>query len=202
MARDAKDDAAQRRSMVRMDDQLEVSHRPVPDFEVETLSQQIITRGGIGGAMGSVSSIAAAAGRSIDPNAPTWKAISLLDQKLDVLISMLRTQMRAKVEATEFYTAQVNISGSGIRFPSQQLYSKGSTLWIAMVFTGAAPSFRVDAVARVERLSSSVKSRGEKTPSVEVGARFTAINEQDSEQILRYVFQKQREMLRARSRDA
>ena len=72
-----------------------------------------------------------------------------------------------------------------------------------MVFTGAAPSFRVDAVARVERLSSSVKrGGGDKAPSVEVGARFTAINEQDSEQILRYVFQKQREMLRARSRDA
>ena len=201
MAKDAKGDA-QRRSMVRMDDSLEISHRPVADFEIETLGRQIVTRSGAGGAMGSVNSIIQAAGRSIDPNAPTWKAIALLDQKLDVLISMLRTQMRSKVEATDFYPAQVNISGSGIRFPSQQLYSKGSTLWIAMVFTGAAPSFRVDAVARVERLSSSVKSRGEKTPSVEVGARFTAINEQDSEQILRYVFQKQREMLRARSRDA
>ena len=201
MARDAKEDAAQRRSMVRMDDQLEVSHRPVPDYELETLSNQIITRGGVGGAMGSVNSIVQAAGRSIDPNAPTWKAIALLDQKLDVLISMLRTQMRSKVEATDFYPAQVNISGSGIRFPSQQLYSKGSTLWIAMVCPGAAPSFRVDAVARVERLSSSVKSRGDKTPSVEVGARFVAINDQDSEQILRYVFQKQREILRARNRD-
>lgn len=198
----AKEDAAQRRSMVRMDDQLEISHRPVPDYELESLSTQIITRGGGGGAMGSVNSIVQAAGRSIDPNAPTWKAIALLDQKLDHLISMLQSQMRARVEATDFHKAQVNISGSGIRFPSQQLYSKGSHLWIGMVFIGAAPSFRVDAVGRVERLSSAVKSRGEKTPSVEVGARFVAINDQDSEQILRYVFQKQREMLRARSRDA
>ncbi|MBI3025880.1 MAG: PilZ domain-containing protein [Candidatus Tectomicrobia bacterium] len=200
MAKDA--DAAQRRSMVRMDDQLEISHRPVPDFELEGLSRQIITRSGAGGATGTVTSILQAAGRSVDPNSPTWKAISLLDQKLDFLISMAQAQMRANVEATEFYRAQVNISGSGIRFPSQQLYSKGSHLWIGMVFIGAAPSFRVDAVGRVERLSSAVKSRGEKTPSVEVGARFVAINEQDSEQILRYVFQKQREMLRARSRDA
>jgi len=199
----AKEDAAQRRSMVRMDDQLEISHRPLPDYELESLSTQIITRGGGGGAMGSVNSIVQAAGRSIDPNAPTWKAIALLDQKLDHLISMLQSQMRARVEATDFHKAQVNISGSGIRFPSQQLYSKGSHLWIGMVFVGAAPSFRVDAVARVERLSSSVKrGAGDKAPSVEVGARFTAINEQDSEQILRYVFQKQREMLRARSRDA
>ncbi|MBI1725140.1 MAG: PilZ domain-containing protein [Candidatus Tectomicrobia bacterium] len=200
MAKDA--DAAQRRSMVRMDDQLEISHRPVPDFELEGLSRQIITRSGAGGATGTVTSILQAAGRSVDPNSPTWKAISLLDQKLDFLISMAQAQMRANVEATEFYRAQVNISGSGIRFPSQQLYSKGSHLWIGMVFIGAAPSFRVDAVGRVERLSSAVKSRGEKTPSVEVGARFVAINDQDSEQILRYVFQKQREMLRARSRDA
>ncbi|MBI4250972.1 MAG: PilZ domain-containing protein [Candidatus Tectomicrobia bacterium] len=200
MAKDA--DAAQRRSMVRMDDQLEISHRPVPDFELEGLSRQIITRSGAGGATGTVTAILQAAGRSVDPNSPTWKAISLLDQKLDFLISMAQAQMRANVEATEFYRAQVNISGSGIRFPSQQLYSKGSHLWIGMVFIGAAPSFRVDAVGRVERLSSAVKSRGEKTPSVEVGARFVAINDQDSEQILRYVFQKQREMLRARSRDA
>lgn len=200
MAKDA--DAAQRRSMVRMDDQLEISHRPVPDFELEGLSRQIITRSGAGGATGTVGSIVQAAGRSVDPNSPTWKAITLLDQKLDFLISMAQAQMRANVEATEFYRAQVNISGSGIRFPSQQLYSKGSHLWVGMVFIGAAPSFRVDAVGRVERLSSSVKSRGEKTPSVEVGARFVAINDQDSEQILRYVFQKQREMLRARSRDA
>jgi hypothetical protein len=200
MAKDA--DAAQRRSMVRMDDQLEISHRPVPDFELEGLSRQIITRSGGGGATGTVASILQAAGRSVDPNSPTWRAISLLDQKLDFLISMAQTQMRASAEATEFYRAQVNISGSGIRFPSQQLYSKGSHLWIAMVFIGAAPSFRVDAVGRVERLASAVKSRGEKTPSVEVGARFIAINDQDSEQILRYVFQKQREILRARSRDA
>lgn len=200
MAKDA--DAAQRRSMVRMDDQLEISHRPVPDFELEGISRQIITRSGAGGATGTVTAILQAAGRSVDPNSPTWKAISLLDQKLDFLISMAQAQMRANVEATEFYRAQVNISGSGIRFPSQQLYSKGSHLWIGMVFIGAAPSFRVDAVGRVERLSSAVKSRGEKTPSVEVGARFVAINEQDSEQILRYVFQKQRELLRARSREA
>lgn len=200
MARDAKDEA-QRRNMVRMDDMIEVSHRPVADFELETLSRQIITRSGGGGAMGSVASIAAAAGRAIDPNAPTWKAIALLDQKLDYLIAMLQSQMRAKSEQTDFYRAQVNISGSGIRFPSQHLYSKGSHLWVAMVFTAAAPSFRVDAVAKVERLSSSVKSRGG-GPSVEVGAHFVAINEQDSEQILRYVFQKQRELLRSRNREA
>ncbi|MBI3025042.1 MAG: hypothetical protein HYY66_05090, partial [Candidatus Tectomicrobia bacterium] len=114
MAKDA--DAAQRRSMVRMDDQLEISHRPVPDFELEGISRQIITRSGAGGATGTVTAILQAAGRSVDPNSPTWKAISLLDQKLDFLISMAQAQMRANVEATEFYRAQVNISGSGIRF--------------------------------------------------------------------------------------
>ena len=139
-----------------MDDSLESSHRPGADFEIETLGRQIVPRAGAGGTMGSVTSIIQAAGRSIDPNAPPWKAIALLDQKLDYLVSMLQSLTRAKVEQTDFYKALVNISGSGIRFPSKQLYSKGSHLWIAMVFTGAAPTFRVDAVAKVERLSSSV----------------------------------------------
>ncbi len=190
----------QRRSMVRMDDVIEISHRPVADQEIESFGHQIITRSASQSALESVANIIQAAGKAIDPNAPTWRAISLLDKKLDYLISLLLSQAPAKTEEAEFYRAEVNISGSGIRFPSQHLYKKGAHLWIAMIIP-ASPSFRVEAIGRVERLSSSIKRR-DKAPSAEVGARFVAINPQDSEEILRYIFQKQREMLRAKQRDA
>ena len=188
----------QRREMVRVDDILEISHRAITDADIERLSGDILGRTGQGG-MESVATILQSAGRTVDPDSPTWRAIGLLDKKLDLVISLLQSDNRS--QETEFVRCGVNVSGSGIRFPSQQIYEKGDHLWIAMIFP-SSPVLRVEAVALVGRAQKSGKFL-ERLPGsvVDISSKFLAINPSDKEEILRYTFQRQRELLRAKRGD-
>ncbi len=188
----------QRREMVRVDDILEISHKAITDAEKERLSGDILGRTGQGG-MESVATIIQSAGRTVDPDSPTWRAIGLLDKKLDLVISLLQSDNRS--QEVEFVRCGVNVSGSGIRFPSQQIYEKGDHLWIAMIFP-SSPVLRVEAVALVGRAQKSGKFL-ERLPGsvVDISSKFLAINASDKEEILRYTFQRQRELLRAKRGD-
>ncbi len=189
----------QRREMVRVDDFLEISHRKISPAESETLSREITDRSSGQSGLDSVSSVIRSAGRTVDPDSPTWRAIALLDQKLDYLISLLQTDNHS--HDADFIRCGVNVSGSGIRFPSQQMYEKGDLLWIAILFP-ISPPLRVEAVAQVARAAKSAKLE-EKLPGaiLDVSSKFIAINPHDKEEILRYTFQRQREVLRARRDD-
>ncbi len=191
--------AVQRREMVRVDDILEISHRKISPAESDSLSREIIESSAGNSGLGTVSSVIRSAGRTVDPDSPTWRAIALLDQKLDYLINLLESDTRS--QDAEFIRCGVNISGSGIRFPSQQVYSKGDLFWIAMLFP-SSPPLRVEAVAQVIKSAKSAKLE-EKLPGaiLDVSSKFIAINPQDKEEILRYTFQRQREILRARRDD-
>ena len=188
----------QRREMVRVDDILEISHKAITDAEKERLSGDILGRTGQGG-MESVATILQSAGRTVDPDSPTWRAIGLLDKKLDLVISLLQSDNRS--QEAEFVRCGVNVSGSGIRFPSQQIYEKGDHLWIAMIFP-SSPVLRVEAVALVGRAQKSGKFL-ERLPGsiVDISSKFIAINPSDKEEVLRYTFQRQRELLRAKRGD-
>ncbi|MBT3433145.1 MAG: hypothetical protein HN435_04455, partial [Nitrospinaceae bacterium] len=139
---------AQRREMVRVDDILEISHRVLTSAEKDSLSEEI-TGTSTGAGLDTVSAILQSAGRTVDPESPTWRAISLLDRKLDMIISLLQKNEHASQE-TEYVRSGVNVSGSGIRFPSQQEYKKGDFLWIAMIFP-SSPPMRVEAIAEIGR---------------------------------------------------
>lgn len=186
----------QRREMVRVDDILEISHRRISPAESESLGREIVNRSQGHGGMESVANVIRSAGRSVDPDSPTWRAIALLDQKLDYLIALLQKDTHTR--DADFIRCGVNLSGSGIRFPSQQKYSKGDILWIAMMIP-TSPPLRVEAIAQVARAAQSSKLE-EKLPGaiVDVSSRFISINLQDKEEILRYTFQRQRKILRAR----
>jgi hypothetical protein len=122
----------------------------------------------------------------VNLESPTWRAISLLDGKLDLLIPLLQKNEHASQE-TEFVRSDVNVSGSGIRFPSQQVYKKRYFLWIAMIFPSSPPyagrGHRRDWPDRnspnfLSRLPSSV---------IDVSSKFVENNDQDKEHILRYI---------------
>ncbi|MBT3350593.1 MAG: hypothetical protein HOC91_03005 [Nitrospinaceae bacterium] len=190
---------AQRREMVRVDDILEISHRVLTSAEKDSLSEEI-TGTSTGAGLDTVSAILQSAGRTVDPESPTWRAISLLDRKLDMIISLLQKNEHASQE-TEYVRSGVNVSGSGIRFPSQQEYKKGDFLWIAMIFP-SSPPMRVEAIAEIGRTGTS-KNYLDRLPGsiIDVSSKFVAINAQDKEHILRYTFQRQRELLRAKRND-
>jgi c-di-GMP-binding flagellar brake protein YcgR len=81
------------------------------------------------------------------------------------------------------------------------MYSKGDLFWVAMLFP-TSPTLRVEAVAQVVKAAKPVK-RGEKLSGaiVDISSKFIGFNPQDKEEILRYTFQRQREILRARRDD-
>ncbi len=195
----ARSSGVQRREMVRVDDILEISHRKISPAESESLSREIVDSSAGQSGLDSVSSVIRSAGRTVDPDSPTWRAIALLDKKLDYLITLLESDTRS--QDADFIRCGVNVSGSGIRFPSQQMYQKGDLLWIAILFPGS-PTLRVEAVAQVARAAKSAKLE-DKLPGaiIDVSSKFVAINPQDKEEILRYTFQRQREILRARRDD-
>ena len=184
--------AKQRRGLVRVDDVIEISHRPITQAEFQSLSRDIESRSASQGVFESVDSLLEAAGRSVDPNSPTWKAISLLDKKLDFIISIVQEQTRVK--DTEYERAEVNLSGSGIRFASRQLYRKGDLLWLGFVLPTTPPT-QMEAIGEVARIGASVQRRTE-TPTVTLSVNFVSINAKDSEEVLKYCFQRQREILR------
>jgi hypothetical protein len=103
--------------MVRVDDILEIGHRKISPAESESLSREIVENSAGNSGLGTVSSVIRSAGRTVDPDSPTWRAIALLDKKLDYLINLLESDTRS--QDADFIRCGVNISGSGIRFPSQ-----------------------------------------------------------------------------------
>lgn len=185
----------QRREMVRVDDVLEISHRKITEDESEWLGREIMESSDDETGLGSVSAVIRSAGRTVDPDSPTWRAIALLDKKLDFMISLLQTDTRT--QEAEFIRCGLNISGSGIRFPSQQIYEKGDLLWIAMMVP-TLPTLRVEAVAQVARVNKSAKLE-DKLPGaiMDVSSKFVSINPTHKEEILRYIFKRQREILRS-----
>ena len=61
---------------------------------------------------------------------------------------------------------------------------------------------RVEAIAEIGRTGTS-KNYLDRLPGsiIDVSSKFVAINAQDKEHILRYTFQRQRELLRAKRND-
>ena len=102
-------DAAQRREMVRIDDILEISHRKISPAESESLGREIAGSSAGNSGLDSVSSVIRSAGRTVDPESPTWRAIALLDKKLDYLINLLESDTRS--QDADFIRCGVNISG-------------------------------------------------------------------------------------------
>ena len=103
-----------------------------------------------------------------------------LDKKLDLIIDLLDEKGERKKSLKE-KTRKVNIGGAGLRFQTEREFQKGDFLELTVPALGE--------VTRVER-----NERGYFTTAV----KFNVINEDDRDRIIRYVFQKQREHLRAK----
>jgi c-di-GMP-binding flagellar brake protein YcgR len=90
-------------------------------------------------------------------------------------------------------TTRVNISGSGLSFESDHPYEAGQMLELRVIlpYPGEAVLYVYGAVVRSEEHLQDTY-----TTSV----RFTAIDEDIREKIVKYVFEKQREDLRKKRR--
>jgi len=113
--------------------------------------------------------------------------LKMLNAKLDVMIQALRSE-QGEFAALPF--RQVNISAGGIRFVSQTSYDRGSILEMKMVLQMQRPValFIYGEVVTSERRGSEF----------DVAVKFILIDEDVRDELVRYVFERQREILRGK----
>ncbi len=123
-------------------------------------------------------------------NHPLIEPLNLLNQKLDMIIKMVGLQ-REGFHSLPFKF--VSLSGSGMKFSSQQCYSLGDILECKMILTlrQAAAIYTYGEVVRV----------GSQSNGCFINVRFTAIDHAIQERIVRFVFETERELIRQRKRD-
>jgi hypothetical protein len=120
-------------------------------------------------------------------NHPQMASLTLLNQKLDMIIKMVGLQCEG------FHSLPfkfVSLSGNGMKFSSQKSYSLGDILECKMILTlhQSAAIYTYGEVVRV----------GSQSSGYFINIRFTAIDHTIRDRIVRFVFETEREMIRQR----
>ena len=118
-----------------------------------------------------------------------------IDQKLDMLLNFLVKGADSK-ELALLEPSEVNISSSGLGFISDSLLSVGDILEVKMIFPTSYFNI-IKAFVNVTRVEKEAIFNG--SLKYLIGATFLHIDEDDREDIVKYVFKKQKESLRKRS---
>ena len=116
-----------------------------------------------------------------------------LDRKLDMIIDLLDRDGK-RLEALKEKTKKINISGLGLRFQTEQKFRTGDILELTIDLP-LVPPVSIPALGEVVRVDQ------EKAGVFNTALKFAAIDEDDREKISRYIFQRQRELIRAAKKD-
>jgi len=120
-----------------------------------------------------------------------------LDAKLNYMIDLLSVNIQRKEYAHQ--ALLIDISASGIHFLHSNEIKPGTPLEIGLALP-AQPNSLMDVAAEVLRCDTYDKS-GAGEYKYEIGLVLTDILPDDQENIIRYIFQKQREEIRHQKKD-
>ena len=115
-----------------------------------------------------------------------------IDQKLNVLMKLAGDKAHGIPNAEKGIVK--DISAKGVKMKTEAALNKGEYLMLR-ISPPTFPSFILDAVGKV--LSTDPAGKGARHCKVE----FTALNPDDRETLIAYVFKRQREILRSRLED-
>ena len=122
-----------------------------------------------------------------DPHLAAW--LNLIHAKIDRIIGLLAANQEG-IDAPSFMTE--NISGKGLGFISPRKYESGDLLEVKMFF----PSAAMGAIHLYGEVVQSEKNDA----GYFTALQFTCIDDQIREKIIKFVFEKERELLRERRR--
>lgn len=123
-----------------------------------------------------------------------YRILADMNAKLDLLLCLVgNDEYRALLASPP---RKINISGSGMAFYSDQIYRAGEHI-IAKMVLPLSPMVFVELIGEVVACSVMDKPQEEKT-IYRVAINFISISDESKEEIIRYVFQRQREILRER----
>ena len=120
-----------------------------------------------------------------------YELIYQANQKIDHILDMLKSKDAEKYESVN--NERVNISGSGMKFIANQSFSIGDIIALR-VFLPLVSKTWIKVLGKV--MSSAESSTGNR---YDVSVQFVELSEGDREMIVRYVFKRQRELLRVTS---
>jgi hypothetical protein len=115
-----------------------------------------------------------------------------INRKLDLLIHMYLGDDFMEIMRTP--QRDVNLSSSGIRFITKEVFAPGDLVEISMILP-MAPLLYIQIVGDVLRLKPVTSSD---TSRYAVAVRFLQVDNDTREDIIRYLFKRQREVLRKR----
>lgn len=115
-----------------------------------------------------------------------YKLIYQVNLKMDHILDILEDKSSKKYTVSE--NEYVNISGAGIRFITDQAFSTGDIIAFR-IFLPLAAQTHIDVLGKVIRVTA-------KKDKYCVAAKFVELSEEDRETIIKYVFKRQREILR------
>ena len=117
--------------------------------------------------------------------------VTRIDWMLTSIMKTLGKDKKLKGAIPEFTT--VNLSGSGIRFFSQESFPVDSLLTLRLILR---PFIPIQAVGKVLRITS--RKEGRKTLGFDVAVEFTHIVPDDREAIIRHILRSQATLQRMR----
>ena len=122
------------------------------------------------------------------------KLLVAINSKLDVIISLINPEASIFADIKE---KQVSISGSGIMWTDgDKGLKQGSIIKITMLFP-TVPQFTVKALAQVVKISNTGADAGQNNSSpVSIACKFTAINEYDRDEIIKFTLEQQRRQIK------
>jgi c-di-GMP-binding flagellar brake protein YcgR len=118
------------------------------------------------------------------------ECMRIINSKLDAILNVMSIQTEG---VPALRATKVNISGNGLSFESEDLYNTDQMLELRVIlpYPGEAVLYIYGDVVRIEQ---DVQDK-----SI-VSVRFTVIDEDIREKIVKYVFEKQREIIRKQRR--
>lgn len=129
------------------------------------------------------------------------KILFRLDQKIDVVLArqdeILRKITSQDHEEDIYETGEcIDISGTGVYMLISENLSKEISLEL-MIEPPIHPAIQIIALGKITRVCPS---RDKEKSGYEISVAFTAINEDDREALIKYIFQRQRELISSRKR--
>jgi len=111
--------------------------------------------------------------------------LSMINRKLDLILNTLGAQ---KLGFNSLPVQSVNISGGGLSFNSQEPFNRGDIVEAMMVLSSSSSValYVYGEVVAVDR----------RNDSFEIGLKFVAMGDEIREEICRFVFERERQILR------
>ena len=191
-------DASDRRKYFRIDNSVLLSYTIVSEQEMQEgireLSSGGFPKGGISTALMEIEvQLQGAMSKLQQKNKELQTVLELMNVKVNALLDMLPIVGNRQDSLLDSEPTQVNISASGISFPSNEAIAPGSKIQLRLVL---APNYQyVTAFASVVRCA---KSEGKSEYEYEVAAEFTFMLDRFKEIIIKYAMHKQSAQLKLR----